>query len=71
MTQCEMVLDHMKKHGGITQADAFYHYSITRLSARISNLRDRGNNIVAVPTESVNKYGKKVRYVTYRLAGGK
>ena len=37
MTQCERILRHMRDYGGITQAEAFTEYGISRLGAR--NLR--------------------------------
>lgn len=41
MTQCEIILKHMKEHGEISQRDA-YKYGCTRLAARIADLRRRG-----------------------------
>jgi hypothetical protein len=42
MNQTERVLEFMKKNDGITTYEATYKLGITRLSARISDLRDAG-----------------------------
>lgn len=47
MTQEERVLRHMKQFDGITSWEAFCDYGITRLSAKIFNLRERGYKIEA------------------------
>ena len=45
MTQEEKVLKHIKKNGYITSWDAIMQYKITRISARIWNLRQDGFDI--------------------------
>ena len=47
MTQNEMILNHIKKHGSITSMEAFAEYNITRLSGRIHELRAQGYNITS------------------------
>lgn len=45
-TQGQKVLNYMKKHrDGITSMKAFWRFGITRLSARIFELRNKGYNI--------------------------
>ena len=44
-TQCEMILDYMRHHGGITQAEATEHIGCTRLAARIADLKRHGFRI--------------------------
>lgn len=44
-TQTNIVRDHLRKHGSITQLEALGVYKITRLAARIEELRDRGLTI--------------------------
>ena len=70
MTQCEMVLDYMKKNKGITSLDAFRKFGITRLSGRIFNLRQEGHVIRSVDVVKKNRYGKKVRFTRYELNEG-
>lgn len=71
MGQNSMILEHLRKHKGITQLEATKLYGITRLPARINNLRDAGYNIITVMTEGVSRFGKKTRYATYVLRGEK
>ena len=64
MTQNEMILEHLKNHKeGITPMDALNHYGCFRLSARISDLRHEGYEIVS---ERETKNGKT--YCRYKLA---
>lgn len=64
-SQDKIVLWHMTKHKYITSMDAFSLYGITRLSAKIYDLRQQGYNIGMVWEESINRYGVKVRYGRY------
>lgn len=45
MSQNEMVMEYMQKNGSITTWEAITALHITRLSARIKNLRDAGVGI--------------------------
>lgn len=45
MTQCEKVLQYMKYNGSITAMECFEKLKITRLSARIYDLRKMGIKI--------------------------
>ena len=55
MSQTDRVHEYMKQHGTITSMEAFANLGITRLAARISNLKDSG---VAVKTTTVSKKRK-------------
>ena len=67
MTQCEMILDHLKTFGSITPLEALHEYGCFRLAARIADLRDRGyrKNIVAVKNMHINRFNQKVYYAKY------
>lgn len=69
MTQCEMVLNHMKTFGSITDAEAYEVYGIRRLGARVYDLRQLGIPIDSVEVRNKNRFGKKVRYAKYSLKG--
>lgn len=69
-TQTAHILEHMKNHRGISTMEAFNLYGITRLSARIWDLRHEGHMIAGVRKDGVNRYGKKVSYFEYQLIGG-
>ena len=49
MTQCEKILDHMRKNGSISLREAYIDYSIQSFTRRVKDLRDAGYNIVSVP----------------------
>lgn len=68
-SQCEMILAYMKQHGGITQLEATNELGITRLSARIFDLREQGYNIDDVTETGKNRFGEKCRYVRYKVVG--
>ena len=54
-TQENQILNHLKKHKFITSWEAIQEYRITRLSARIYELREKGFNII---TKNVTENGK-------------
>jgi Helix-turn-helix domain len=45
MTQCEMVLAHLKKGRILTSMQAFRLYGITRLADRVRDLRAKGHRV--------------------------
>lgn len=67
-SQNNMVLEHMKKFGGITSMEAIELYGITRLSGRIYDLRHQGYAIKGTTMHCVNRFGKVVRFRRYELA---
>lgn len=68
MTQCEMVLNHIQKHGSITDMEAYQLYGICRLSGRIFDLRQKGYDITTEFIKGKNRYGKKIAYGLYKFA---
>lgn len=63
LTQNQKVLNHLKNEGAITSMMAFSKYSITRLAARVKDLRDQGHEI---ESEMVYASGS-VKYAKYTL----
>lgn len=63
-----LVLQHLVLNGEITSMEAFEMYGITRLAARISELR-AFNNIVTEYETAVNRYGETVRFAKYIYKG--
>jgi len=61
-TQENIILNHLKKHKFITSWEAITQYRITRLSARIFELRERGHQII---TNHISGNGK--RFAEYSL----
>ncbi len=54
-SQENQILNHLKQHKFITSWEAIQEYRITRLSARIYELREKGFNII---TKNVTENGK-------------
>lgn len=59
-TQTERVKAYIEVNGSITSMDAFRDLGITRLSARVKDLRDNGVNVVTVMEQ--NKNSRYARY---------
>ena len=55
ISQENQILNHLKKHKFITSWEAIQEYRITRLSARIYELREKGFNIM---TKNITENGK-------------
>lgn len=68
-SQNNQVIQYMRDHGSITSMEAFNDLSITRLSARILDIKRSGHVVKTVMEENVNKFGQKTRYARYSLAG--
>ncbi len=66
-TQADRVLEYIKKFGSITTLQAFRDLGVTRLSARIFELRDRGIIIDSTSVTSKNRYGENCTYAKYYL----
>ena len=62
-----IVLKHLKKKSGITSWEAISNYGITRLSARIYELRSMGFDIQDKWMIEYNRYGQKVKFKKYFL----
>ena len=63
------LLSHFERFGAITSLEAFQKYGITRLSARIFDLRLLGYKIDTVMIDGTNRYGEPVRYGKYVYKG--
>lgn len=66
MTQNQKVLKYMREHGGISTYAAF-KMDITRLAARISELRSAGHKITSETVSYKAEDGKSKQYCIYRL----
>ena len=67
MTQTQVILEHLKKRGSITQKEAIDNYGIMRLGARIWDLKKQGHVIFTERETGVNRYGEKTAYARYRM----
>lgn len=69
MAQRDMVAKYINDFGSITSWQAFADLGITRLSARIWELKRDGYFIAKERKETLNRYGKKVFYDKYTITG--
>lgn len=69
MTQKEKILQHLEKHGSITDLDAYRLYAIRRLGARIYDLRADGFKIRSQDTKGKNRFGQFTHFTTYIFEG--
>lgn len=67
-TQEERVLDYMQRFGSITTLDAFNDIGITRLSAKIFNLKKQGYTIIDEIIKVKNRFGEEGHVKKYMLA---
>lgn len=67
MTQSQRILEHLRQHGSITQADAIENYGIMRLASRVDELRKAGHPIITERVEGRNRYGEKCHWARYRM----
>ena len=61
------ILKYFKSGHSLTSKEAFELFGITRLSARIKELRELGYNITTIMVDGTNRYGEPVRYGLYKL----
>lgn len=67
MTQCERVVEYIRNHGSITQAEASKYLAVGRLAARVSDLRKKGVNVVAETVRVKNRFGDRSDIARYRI----
>lgn len=70
MSQKEMVLAYIEEFGSITQHEASRDLSVSRLAARISELKKQGYPIEYSGETVKNKYGKKCHITRYSMKQG-
>ena len=64
--QVDLVEKHLLDNGSITTWEAFELYGITRLSAKIYELRKK-YNIESINTTKYNRYGHLCNFSTYKI----
>ena len=68
ITQCDRIVEYMKKYGSITQLEAYLDIGCWRLASRISDLKNQGYPIKREMETVKNRYGEKVLIARYSLA---
>ena len=71
LSQQDIVLWHLARHKTITSMEAFENYGITRLSAKIFDLRESGYKIGMRWETGVNRFGHECRYGVYYIERGR
>ena len=66
-TQAEEVLYHLLYIGRLSSYGAIREYGITRLAARVWELKNEGWDIHSSTASSTNRHGKKLSYSIYYL----
>ena len=70
LTQANRVYEYMELNGSITSMQAFSDLRVTRLSARIADLKKEGKKIGSTTETNVNEYGETSRYARYFIIKG-
>jgi hypothetical protein len=65
MNQEQKIINYVERFGSITTLDAFRDLAITRLSARIFNIKKLGYKVLSVREKSKNRFGEDVNYSRY------
>lgn len=66
-TQCQQILEYMRRYGSITQIEAIRDIGCMRLAARISDLRGQGYAIDRRMKNGKNRDGEDVSFAEYYL----
>ena len=70
VSQKKMVLDYIEEFGSITPIDAFRDLGVTRLAAKIFELKKDGHDIEKVIETGKNRFGNRTRYARYSFGKG-
>lgn len=65
LSQQAQILEYLKSHRGISQAEAIDAFGCYRLGARIYDLKDRGYKVDVIMEDGVNRFGRPTRYARY------
>ena len=66
-TQCEKILNYIRRYGSITSWQAYADLGITQLGARIFNLKEKGYEFSTMRVHTTNRLGEPTHYGEYRL----
>ena len=66
-TQCEQIVEYMKRFGSINPLQALYDIGCFRLASRISDLRKQGYPIISERVNYKNRLGEAKHFNEYRL----
>ena len=67
ITQCQRIIDYMRRFGSISTIEAFNDLGVARLASRIHDLKGQGYNIVSEVGTAKNRYNETVHFAVYKL----
>ena len=67
ITQCQRIVDYMRRFGSISTLEAFNDLGVARLASRICDLKEQGYNITSETKSTKNRYGETVHFKVYKL----
>ena len=67
MSQNDRVMKYIIDFGSISSMEAFKDLGVTRLSARIYDLKQRGYKFRKTLEKGINRYGEKCHFERYAL----
>lgn len=66
-TQCWRLVAYIEKHGSISTMQAIIELGIVNPSARVSELRAAGVNIITTRTAGLNRFNEPCNYAVYTI----
>ena len=69
VSQCDKIIEYMKKYGSITQAEAYIDIGCFRLASRICDLKRKGYQIKCEMIKVKNRDDEEVQIAKYSLVG--
>lgn len=67
MTQKEMILNHIKAYGSVTNLELVSQYGIIHPTSRITELRQKGHPIITEMKKVKNRFGNEIKVAVYSL----
>lgn len=64
-SQQNQILEYLKSHRGISQAEAIDAFGCYRLGARVFDLKKKGYKVEVLMEDGVNRFGRHTRYARY------
>ena len=68
ITQCDRIIEYMRRFGSISTLEAFNDLGVARLASRIHDLKAQGYNIISETRTTKNRFGETVHHSVYSLA---
>ena len=66
-TQCERIIEYMRRFGSISTLEAFNDLGVARLASRIHDLKSQGYVISSETKTTKNRFGENTSFKVYRL----